>query len=172
MRAAGNRCLHHSTEEWRLPTMYASVLWGLVQFGLIPFLSISCYVSMLLLWRSADHLLTHRLFVYPPDEPPALQVLLDDLHGDPFLKGDFILPLTGVRLYRHIFLLWRSRGVKGKRERGAMWVKCYHFTVLHWGVKPLYSLYLPKRPCECDLLKMLWLIPYQHKYNPLPLVLH
>lgn len=43
-----------------------------------------------------------------PDEPPALQVLLDDLHDDSFLKGDLILPLAGVWLHRHILLLCRA----------------------------------------------------------------
>lgn len=53
------------------------------------------------------------LCVNSPDVPPALQVLLDDLHGDPFLKANFIFPLTGVRLYCHIFLLCR---LKEKRK--------------------------------------------------------
>lgn len=71
----------------------------------------------MLLQRQFCKLMHTLLFsVYSPNVPPALQVLLDDLHGDPFLKADFILPLAGVRLYCHIFLLWRSKREKDREK--------------------------------------------------------
>lgn len=63
-----------------------AVLRGRVHSG--NFLSLSLSSSMAGIFHSSA--------VHSPDEPPALQVLLDDLHGDPFIKADFVLPLTGV----------------------------------------------------------------------------
>ena len=80
---------YHNTNEGRrrLP--------GIVYIRQIPFLLFSLLT---------EHLVV--ISINSPDEPPTLKVLLDDLHGDAFLKADFILPLTGVRLNRHVFLLY------------------------------------------------------------------
>ncbi len=158
-------------------TNNVTVLWGLVHFEFgwhkireqTPFLSFGCYYLLLLLrWPlSAERLFL--ISIDSPDEPPALQVLLDDLHGDPFLKADFILPLTGVRLYRHVFLLWRSR------QRGEKWENVVIKQAYNEELNSCYSFHLPRGPYEgkcgvCDLLKVLQLFPYKHKHYPL--VLH
>lgn len=76
------------------------VLLELVQFG-------NCEMIPLLSFTQANQQSTfYSSHIHSPDEPPALQVLLDDLHGDPFVEADLILSLTRVWLYRHIFLLW------------------------------------------------------------------
>lgn len=88
---------------------------------------------------------------YWPDKPPALQVLLDDLHGDPFLKADFILPLTGVRLYRHIFLLWWKE--KGRQSEWNGVIKQSHTE----GLNYCYSLHLPRGPYEGKMANVTYL---------------
>lgn len=92
-RSAGDHHLDHSTQ---MTANNLTVLWGRVHSGNFLFLSLS----------SSTAEIFHSSAVHSPDEPPALQVLLDDLHGDPFIKADFVLPLTGVRLYGDIFFLW------------------------------------------------------------------
>lgn len=88
---------------------------------------------------------------YWPDKPPALQVLLDDLHGDPFLKADFILPLTGVRLCCHIFLLWWKE--KGRQSEWNVVIKQSHTE----GLNYCYSLYLPRGPYEGKMANVTYL---------------
>lgn len=67
--------------------------------------------------ESQPRLETDRVCADSPNEPPALQVLLDDLHGDPFLKADLVLPLTGVRLQRHVSLLCPGSKRKERQKR-------------------------------------------------------
>lgn len=69
----------------------------------------------------AKALLPQSLFIIPlftynvsqsvclPDKPPAFQVLLNNLHNDSLLKGDFILPLAGVRLHCHVLLFCQEQ---------------------------------------------------------------
>lgn len=113
---------------------------------------------------------------YWPDKPPALQVLLDDLHGDPFLKADFILPLTGVRLYCHIFLLWWKE--KGRQSEWNVVIKQSHTE----GLNYCYSLHLPRGPYEGKMANVTYLkcsdyfntntntLPLSNSNNQLPLL--
>lgn len=71
-------------------------------------------------WKLNGHRWCLHIGSDSPDEPPALQVLLDDLHSDPFLKADLILPLTGVGLQRHIFLLCSWSKLKQREKRDSM----------------------------------------------------
>lgn len=63
-----------------------------------------------------------------PDEPPAFQVLLNHLHNDSLLEGDFVLPLAGVRLHRHVLLFCqeqRKDSTLGNTTRTRQWRKTY-----------------------------------------------